>query len=128
VGEILLIALDWRLRALVRAQLREDGWAVRAAPSLEVGLACLARSKQPPRLIILDMQGLEREAGLLPELVRLTGGLPLVLCGGMLDRAALEEGRLPARARVLLRPFRVRDLVKAVEEALVCPRDPSKTD
>ena len=69
MGEILLIALDWRLRALVRAQLRGDGWAVRAAPSLEVGLACLARSRQPPRLIILDMQGLEMEAGLLPGLV-----------------------------------------------------------
>jgi DNA-binding response OmpR family regulator len=120
VGEILLIAADWQLRALVRAQLLEEGYAVRALPSLEIALAHLLRSGGQPRLTIVDTQGLQVEARQLVGLRRLTGQTPLILCGGVSGGGALaQEGLSPTE--VLLRPFRVGDLVAQVRKVLACP-------
>ena len=116
MAEILLIAADRHLRALVRAQLLDEGYAVRALPSLGIAMAYLARSGEQPRLTILDMQGLDIEAQALSDLWRLSGEAPLILCGGMLSRTALSQRGLPPTARVLLRPFRVGDLVEEVKK------------
>jgi DNA-binding response OmpR family regulator len=123
VGEILLIASDWRFRALVRAQLLDEGYAVRTLPSLEIALAYLMRGGKQPRLTILDAQGNEIEAQVLPGLWRVAREAPLVLCGGMLSRAALDQEGLPPTAQVLLRPFRVGDLVEEVQRVLACSGD-----
>lgn len=120
MGEILLIAADWQLRALVRAQLLEEGFDVRALPSLEIALAHLLRSSGQPRLTIVDTQDLQVETRQLSDLWRLTGHAPLILCGGVLSGEALvQEGLAPAE--VLLRPFRVGDLVAQVRKVLACP-------
>ena len=120
MGEILLIAADWQLRALVRAQLLEEGFDVRALPSLEIALAHLLRSGGQPRLTIVDTQGLQVEARQLSDLWRLTGQAPLILCGRALSGEVLvQEGLVPAG--VLLRPFRVGDLVAQVWKVLACP-------
>jgi DNA-binding response OmpR family regulator len=120
VGEILLIAADWQLRALVRAQLLEEGYSVRAVPSLEIAVAHLAGSGEQPRLTILDTQGIDLDAPVLSDLWRLSGGAPLILCGGVFSRAELRQEGLPP-AQVLLRPFRVGDLVGQVRKVLECP-------
>jgi DNA-binding response OmpR family regulator len=113
VGEILLISADWQFRALVYAQLQEEGFQVRALPSLEAALAAVMRGSERPRLMILDMQGIEAEAQVVTDLWRLTAEAPLILCGGPSSQARLSmQGLLPAR--VMLRPFRVDDLVKEV--------------
>ena len=120
MGEILLIAADWQLRALVRAQLLEEGFDVRALPSLEIALAHLLRSGGQPRLTIVDTQGLQAEARQLSDLWRLNGQAPLILCVGALSGEALvQESSAPAE--VLLRPFRVGDLVAQVRKVLACP-------
>jgi DNA-binding response OmpR family regulator len=121
VGEILLIAADWQLRALAGAQLLEEGYSVRAVPSLDSALAYLVRSGKQPRLTILDTQGSGLDAGGLSGLWRLTGGAPLILCGGAFNGPALSQEGLPP-VQVLLRPFRVGDLVEQVRKVLVCPR------
>jgi DNA-binding response OmpR family regulator len=123
VGEILLIASDWRFRALVRAQLLDEGYAVRALPSLEIALAYLMRGGKQPWLTILDAQGIEMEAQALSGLWRAAREAPLVLCGGMLNRAALDQENLPPTAKLLLRPFRVGDLVEEVQRVLACSGD-----
>jgi DNA-binding response OmpR family regulator len=121
VGEILLIAADWRLRTLVRAQLLEEGYSVWAFPSLEIALADLIRSGEQPRLTILDTQGIDLDRRALSDLGRLTEGVPLILCEGVFSRVEQsQEGMLPAQ--VLLRPFRVGDLVAQVRKVLECPR------
>jgi DNA-binding response OmpR family regulator len=117
MGEILLIAADWQFRALVRAQLLELGYAVRALPSLEVGLSYLLRGGRQPRLTVLDTQGMEIEVQMLENLRRLTGGAPLILCGGAFSRLLLEQIE-PPPDRTLLRPFRVGDLVEQVRRTL----------
>lgn len=137
MGEILLIAADWQFRALVRAQLLEEGHQVRALPSLEIALAHLIRSGERPQLIVVDVQGREREMQLLSNMCRLTSKVPLILCGGALSQSALERAallwvrlsqeELPA-VRVLLRPFRVRDLVAEVRSFGAWPKDTAVTD
>jgi DNA-binding response OmpR family regulator len=122
VGEILLVAADWQLRALVRAQLLEEGYEVRALPSLDLALAHLLHTGEPPRLTILDAQGVHIEAQKLVHLQQLTGQAPLILCGGALSRAELSREDLPP-AHLMLRPFRVEDLVEEVRRVLACPED-----
>lgn len=137
MGEILLIATDWQFRALVRAQLLEEGRQVRALPSLEIALAYLIRSGERPQLIIVDVQGMEREGQLLSNMCRLTSNVPLILCGGALSRSALERAvlhrvrlsqeELPS-VRVLLRPFRVGDLMAEVRRFEAWPKDTAVTE
>jgi DNA-binding response OmpR family regulator len=122
VGEILLVAADWQLRALVRAQLLEEGYGVKALPSLDLALAHVLRTGELPRLTILDAQGIHIEAQDLARLQQLTGQAPLILCGGALSRAELSREDLPP-ARLMLRPFRVADLVAEVRRVLACPKD-----
>jgi DNA-binding response OmpR family regulator len=119
VGEILLIAADWQFRVLVRAQLLEEGFEVSALPALESGLAYLARSGEQPQLTILDSQDVRIVAGALQELWRLTGEAPLLLCGHAPDQATLSQEGMPP-ARLLLRPFRVGDVVQEVRRMLAC--------
>jgi len=119
VGEILLIAEDWQFRALVRAQLLEEGFEIRALPTLETALAYLVRSGKQPRLTILDTQDVEIEARPLQDLWRLTGEVPLLLCGSALSQVTPSQEGMPP-ARVLLRPFRVGDVVQEVRRMLAC--------
>jgi DNA-binding response OmpR family regulator len=113
VGEILLIAADWRLRALARAQLLEEGFQVRALPALAMALSHLTGGGERPGLIILDTQGVEFDAQALSELWQWSGQAPLILCGGPWSQVDLWQEGLAA-ARVLRRPFRVGDLVEEV--------------
>ncbi len=80
----------------------------------------LVRSGEQPRLTILDAQSIEIEVQTLADLWRLTEEAPLILCGGILSQAVLGQAGLPPLAAVLLRPFRVGDLVKEVEKVLAC--------
>ena len=113
MGEILLIAAGWRLRALVRAQLLEEGFEVRALPALEVALAYLSRGGERPALILLDTLGVAFDAQAMSDLRQLSGQAPLILCAGACSPVeAWQEGW--ATARVLRRPFRVGDLVEEV--------------
>jgi DNA-binding response OmpR family regulator len=113
VGEILLIAADWRLRALVRAQLLEEGFEVRALPALEVALAHLTGGGARPGLILLDTQGAAFDAQAVSALRQVSGQAPLILCGGAWSQVEAWQEGLTA-ARVLRRPFRVGDLVEEV--------------
>jgi DNA-binding response OmpR family regulator len=127
VGEILLIAAEWRFRALVRAQLLEEGYTVKALPSLESALAYLLCSDERPRLTVLDAQGIDIQSWALADLWRLSGQAALLLCGGALNRAGLDGDGLPP-AELLLRPFRVRDVVEKIGMVLSWSEDETTTE
>ena len=120
MAEILLVAQAWKLRAMVRAQLLEEGFEVRAWPSLDLALAHLARGGGQPQATILDLQGLDPEASAILDLWQLTGRAPLILCGGLLSQSLLSQEGLPP-VTVLLRPFRVADVIAEVRRHLACP-------
>lgn len=117
--KLLLIASDWQFRALVRAQLIEAGYKVVAFPRLDVALAYLmhgpgvAGGGEQPAATIVDLVGLGASVSALVDLWQLSGQAPLLLCGGILDRAVLDAAGLPP-ARVLTRPFSVGDVVSEV--------------
>ena len=115
--DVLLIAADRQFRRLVYAQLLEEGFSVLALPALEIALAHLLRGGEPPRLTVLDLQEQQVTGQQLDDLSQLTGRAPLILCGGALDRATLDQADLPS-ARVLLRPFTVGDLLQEVHGVL----------
>jgi DNA-binding response OmpR family regulator len=117
MDEILIIAAGWQFRALVRAQLVEEGFEVSAWPALEFALAHLLRGGGQPQMIVLDAEGIEIKARMVSDLWQLAGQVPLLLCGGASSRAALSQADLPP-ATILMRPFRVRDVVLAVRKAL----------
>jgi hypothetical protein len=137
VGKIFLIAADWQFRALVRAQLLEEGFEVRPWPSLKAALQDLVISGEQARLTILDTKDLDLEAGATADLLRLMGETPLILCGDVLSRSALRRASLnklvASRATmgreglppvtVLLRPFRVGDLIESVRRVWACPEE-----
>ena len=115
MGEILLIAADWQFRALVRAQLLEEGYQVRALPSLQVAATRMRSGGRSPRTTVLDAQGLAVNTETLSVLVRLAGEGPIVVCCSLLNRRRLAQvAALPAR--VLHRPFSVGDVVKEVQK------------
>lgn len=114
-AKLLLIAADWQFRALVRAQLIEAGYEVMAFPRLDVALLYLMRGGAPPWLTIVDLPGLDANVSTLVDLRRLTGQVPLLLCGGILDRAVIDAEELQP-ARVLMRPFSVGDVVREVRK------------
>lgn len=105
------------MRALVRAQLLEEGYEVKAWPSPDPAMAHLLRGGEQPLLTIFDAEGSAVEVQTLSDLWQATGRAPLILCGGTLSRSFLAEEGLPP-ALVLMRPVRVGDLVDAVRTVL----------
>jgi len=112
-----LIAADWQFRRLVYAQLLEEGYSVLALPALEAALVYLLRGGESSRLTVLDLLGQDVRGEQLKDLAQLTGGAPLIVCGGAIDRSTLAQEGVPP-ARVLLRPFSVGDLVHEVRRML----------
>jgi DNA-binding response OmpR family regulator len=117
VSEIVLIAGEWKARALIRAQLSEEGWQVRALRTIEEAILLLGRRLIEPRLIILDTTGQDLRESILADLQTLAGGAPMLLCASAFDMAKLtsDEGGF---TDFLVRPFTVGEVISAVREAL----------
>jgi DNA-binding response OmpR family regulator len=109
VAVVFIIAGDWRLRALVRAELRERGIEALAFDALEDAAGALARGIVP-QVVVLENLDPEPAAAL----VRLAERVPVILVASRTQTTA----RPPGIARVLYRPVRIADVVAAVEELL----------
>jgi DNA-binding response OmpR family regulator len=118
---ILVIAADWQFRALVRAQLLEEGYEVQAFPDLEVALFHLEHGGSRPQLAILDSKDLRIEPDSVSQLWRLMDQGPLLLCAGLLDRGLLDQVGMPP-ARLLVCPFSVGDVVAKVRRMGIWPQ------
>jgi CheY-like chemotaxis protein len=113
-ARVWLIAPDWQVRALVHAQLREEGHEVTSVESWD-GLVAQPEDGVPaPHLVIAQLTGDEP-----PAVLRLLGSLPgrrLVLReagapGADLLRSAGAES-------VLSRPYTVAEVVRAARSLL----------
>lgn len=121
MGRILLIAADWQFRALVRAQLLEEGYEVQAFPGLETAQLHQERGGPRPRLAIIDTTDLRIESDGVSRLWQLMDQGPLLLCAGLLDRGIVDEVGMPP-ARLLVRPFCVGDVVAEVRRMGIWPQ------
>ncbi|MCD6552730.1 MAG: response regulator [Anaerolineae bacterium] len=116
MAQVLLVVNDWRERALILAQLQEEGYTVHAVSTVPWAIALLCRGLIAPDVAIVDVVGQDVAERDLVTLRELIGDAPLVLCTGVYERADTQS--ILAPTRVLVRPFRVQDVVDAVREVL----------
>ena len=117
---LLIMPQQWP-RALLRAELREQGYDAIGARNLSEAGRQPAEDPErgPVRLVLVDDAALTPEhEGLLDPLLARHGGPPAIL----LARAGHTAPRR-SWTRVLHRPVRIDDLVQAVRAILAAPRD-----
>jgi DNA-binding NtrC family response regulator len=114
-SDIVLISADWKSRALIRAQLLEEGYDVMATDEWPVALRAL-RSTAKPKILIVDLQNLAEPATVLRQLQRYIDPDRVIVLGGL--------GTLPAADvktqgfRVIVRPFAIGDVVEEAARTL----------
>lgn len=107
---VFLVIPDRAARALLGAQLLEDGFRLRGFERLGDAVAALRRERRAPAALVLDRP----DAADLAALASLPATLAVLLCVGPFDRTETLPER-PALRR-LLKPFTVRDLVDALRD------------
>lgn len=125
MGEVLLIGENWRFRALVRAQLLEEGYDVTALPSLDAAMSFLRGGGRLPRVTVFDGQGLGAAEVELVDLRHMTGKAPILHCAGLLSRYALAQEDSIAE-KVLFRPFSIGNVIDEVQKLISCSQDVGK--
>jgi DNA-binding response OmpR family regulator len=117
VSEIILVAKEWKTRALITAQLSEEGYEVMARRTIEEAVMLLDRGMVRPHLIILDTIGQGLKEPLLADLQALADDVPILACTGPFDLAQFdfEEAGF---THLLVRPFTVRDVVDKAGQVL----------
>jgi DNA-binding NtrC family response regulator len=114
--QVLLVVGDWRERALILAQLQEEGYTVHAADTCRRAIALLVRGLISPDVVVVDQVAQDTIEQDLLALCKLIGDAPLVLCTGVYEQAGTQDKL--AAAWVLVRPFRVQDVVEAVRDVV----------
>jgi DNA-binding response OmpR family regulator len=115
--EVLLAVADLRLRAPLRAQLIEEGFAVHAVSSWDEAELLLLKRALRPRLTLVDLDGEPNPAAIPPALVRLAGAAnAMVLTSAAAGSVA--DLRAAGLAHVLPRPFSIGDAVAGVRAVL----------
>ncbi|TAM80659.1 MAG: hypothetical protein EPN47_15505 [Acidobacteria bacterium] len=117
MAQILIIGKDWTARALLRAQLIEEGFEIEAYEDVKEVVRILWASQTMPSLLIADLfecEDLAGDAALLASWAKL---VPIwVLAGHGSAEAEPLEGQ--GFERVLYRPVDVGWLVKEIKDRL----------
>jgi ActR/RegA family two-component response regulator len=113
--DIVLLATDWQPRALIRAQLMEDGFEVVATNTWPMMRRHL-RPGTKPRLAIVDLKGLPNPGGVLGDLrVLMTPERVLVLTAmGTVPTANIQR----LGFHVLSRPIVIEKIVQEAASAI----------
>jgi CheY-like chemotaxis protein len=119
VSGVLIVSGDWRSRALLRAQLIEEGCEVRAYESLRDAAGVLRISPEAIKktsgfttgLVVADLSenGTRHE---MDQLLRLTQRVPVWVIA---SRRGTPEPELKGFERVFFRPVDMRDLVEEIK-------------
>ncbi len=108
---VLVVGRDWKFRALLRAQLLEEGYAPLGFETLEEAVAPLGLGAEPAALVFDTTDALP---GSFPaQLTALAERLPVVVV------AAAGEAFDAGAARVLRRPLRIEDVMAELRALLV---------
>lgn len=115
--EVLLIAKECNPRALIRAQLSEEGYEVISSRTIEEAMTLLCRGLARPELIILDTHGQGLDERVFTDLQELAGDAPILVCTGPFNLAGLDFETMGFE-HLLVRPFTIRDVVEKVGQVL----------
>ncbi|HEY76770.1 MAG TPA: hypothetical protein G4O00_11430 [Thermoflexia bacterium] len=120
-GKILLIAAEWRTRALLLAELEEAGYDVVALPGVRWALVALAGGRLTPALVVLDVTGdAEARPDQVHRLLRMLGDTPVVLLVGAYDARTFASLRDQVAAWIS-RPLYLARVVDAVRHLYPLP-------
>jgi DNA-binding response OmpR family regulator len=113
---VLVISRDWQLRALLRAQLLEEGIAVQA---FEAAAEAPGRDRDglPPALVVVDLAASDDPEAEARQLATWSASVPVWVIVG--DDRAAEEARTLGRFEVVLhRPLDLGALVRRIKARL----------
>lgn len=113
---MVLVSRDWQTRALLRAQLLEEGCLVRAYETLQDAGAELRAFDLHRRMLMAELSRDEWQSEL-QQLSELAGRLPVWI---LASRSDVDETALEGRGfeTILFRPVDMSDLVRRVKQRL----------
>lgn len=115
--DVLLIGKDWQARALLRAQLLEDGVSVEAWETGAEARQSITERPRLHRLIVADMHASPDPAAELGALEQWSGQVPVWIIA---SHSAIHDEQLCDRGfeRVLFRPVDLGHLVEEIKQRL----------
>lgn len=117
MARILIVGKNWAARALLRAQLIEEGFDTEAYESVVNAVNRLWASRTMPALLIVDSFETEKPREDVATLSQWTKLLPIWILAGRGTSSAKEfEGR--GFEKILFRPLDVGKLVQEIKERL----------
>ncbi len=117
MAQVILVGKEWQWRALVRAQLIEEGVDVEAYLTARAALE--STGELLPELIIADLTESDDLQGEVEELAKWVRQVPIwVLAGRDLIAGKLLRGR--GFEMVLYRPIDVGELVEQIKRRIEC--------
>ncbi len=120
MAEVVLAGKEWKARALLRAQLIEEGLDVEAHESVGAALESLEPSPILPGLLIADLASSDDPSADVDQLASWTGQIPIWIIA---SRAMIVEKSLKGRGfeMVLFRPLDLHELVDQIKQRLDNP-------
>lgn len=115
--KVLLAGGDFRPRALILAQLQEEGYEVTATETWEEAELLLRKRAVRPDAVVFDVEGEGQPDAALATLGRLVAPARAVILTSSSGVAAEDAARLGFE-RVLARPYSVGEVAKAVAAVL----------
>jgi hypothetical protein len=113
---VLLVAADWRSRALTLAQLQEEGYAVDTATGVRDAVRQAVRRRAPPAAVVVHAHG---DPDATPECVAgLLVGFPGVPAVVVADALGDWEAVRPRTAALLRRPVTIGQVVAALRRSV----------
>jgi len=117
VAQVLLAGKDWQARALLRAQLLEEGVSVEAYETVQEALAQLEFRPVLPALLIADISASDHPSADVECLANWARQLPVWIIGG---HTSSVQGGLEGRGfeKLLSRPVDMGKLVEQIQQRL----------
>jgi DNA-binding response OmpR family regulator len=107
--DVLLVSSDWRSRALIRAQLIEEGLEVEALEAWPEAERILLRRRDKPLVVVMDLAGAADAASAMTRLGELMPPDRVLILTGSPSPARDEV--LASGFDVLSRPLAIRDVI-----------------
>jgi CheY-like chemotaxis protein len=117
MGPVVVVGKDWQARALLRAQLIEEGLEVDAYETVRAALATLEGTDLLPGMLVVDLFASDDPASDIEQLVTWTPQIPVWIVA---SRNLIGEKRLKGRGFevILFRPVDMGELVEQIKQRL----------
>jgi CheY-like chemotaxis protein len=117
MSRILIAGKDWQARALLRAQLLEEGFDVEAHETVSEALASLESGPKPPDLFLVDVSQSDDPSADVEDLTAWSGKIRIWIIA---SRAFITEQNLHGHGfqMILLRPVDLGEVVEQIKQTL----------